>query len=363
MTRDDDSEIAVKALNAMWSEASQIGVDFLTDHPTAGAKELSKHLESILPVTDPRFGPPLSADSLEIRPGLFVVAFNSYPAADVFAVARKSRGAELLWNLSLGGAQGNDPRHLLASWHVSRAGDACVTRYSYASGVCGPMTSASVGSLPSSRAGEARFFVRATYSKDMGGTDDEQISIWSITGGVPRLEWINLYAEGGEEETVPNGVELKDGLLLIAEKHEFRSFPSCGSCSGRQMIHRIRVTPDGFQDAGLQSVHPELDVIDELFQTIANDQAATQLASPEVVKFLRPQLLTAKEESHKIDRNWFSVGMLGGFKLSPGAKTDVLCFQSDEIAPVDFTLERTANGYYVSHVSEHRGAKQCGETL
>jgi hypothetical protein len=232
MTRDDDSEIAIKALNAMWSEAGQIGVDFLTDHPTPGANELSKHLESILSVTDPRFGPPLSADSLEIRPGLFVVAFNSYPAGDVFAVARKSRGAELLWNLSLGGAQGKDPRHLLASWHVSRAGDACLTRYSYASGVCGPMTSASVGSLFSSRAGEARFFVRATYSKDMGGTDDEQISIWSVMGGVPRLEWINLYAEGGEEETVPNGVELKMGCFSLPKSMSLGVFQAAGRVPG-----------------------------------------------------------------------------------------------------------------------------------
>ena len=363
ITRDDDSAAAVEALNTMWSAAGQVGVDFLATHSAASAKDLSKELASLLPVSDPRFGPPLSVDSLEIRPGLFLVAFNSYPAGTVFAIARKSQGAAVLWDLSLGGAQSNDSRHLLASWHASRAGDACVTRHTYASGVCGPMTSVSLGALPFSRSGQPRFFVRATYSKDMGGTDDEQISVWSLTNDIPRLEWINIYAEGGEEETVPNGIEYKDGMLLVAEKHEFNTFPSCGSCSGRQMIHRIRVTPDRLQDEGLGSVHPELDVIDNLFQKIANGQQATGLASPQVVNFLRPHLLDAEKESRQIDPNWFSVGMLSGFRFSSSVKINVLCFQSDELGPVDFTLERTANGYFVSHVSERPNAKQCGGAL
>jgi hypothetical protein len=363
MTWDDDSAIAVEALNTMWSAAGQVGVDFLATHSEASAKDLSEELASLLPVSDPRFGPPLSADSLEIKPGLFLVAFNSYPAGAVFAIARKSQRVVLLWNLSLGGAQSNDSRHLLASWHASRAGDTCVTQHTYASGVCGPMTSVSLGTLPLSRSGQPRFFIRATYSKDMGGTDDEQISVWSLTNDIPTLEWINLYVEGGEEETVPNGVEYKDGMLLIAEKHEFNTFPSCGSCSGRQMIHRIRVTPDGLQDQGLGSVHPELDAIDNLFQKIANGQPTTGLASPQVANFLRPHLVDAEKEARQIDPNSFSVGMLSGFTFSSRGKISVLCFQSDELGPVDFTLEGTANGYFVSHVSERPNAKQCGGAL
>lgn len=359
MTWHDDSAAAVAALNAMWSAVGQVGVDFLATHSAAGARDLSHELASLLPEADPRLGPPLSADSLEIRPGLFLVAFNSYPAGTVFAIDRKSQGAVVIWKLSLGGAQINDPRDLLASWHSSRAGDACVTKNAYASGVCGPMTSVSIGSLPPSRGGQPRFYISATYAKDMGATVGEQISIWSWTNDTPKLEWINLYAEGGEEETVPNGIEYRDGMLRIAEKHEFKTFPSCGDCAGRQMIRQIRVTPDGLQDQGLTSVHPQLDLIDDLFEKIANGQPATAIASQQVVSFLQPLLQTAQKESHLIDPNWFSVGMLDGYKLTPRDKGYSLCFQADELGPLTFTLERTSIGYFVSHVSENSDAEQC----
>ena len=360
MTWHDDSGDAVAALNAMWSAVTQVGVDFLAAHGAADAQDLSHELASLLPETNPRLGPPLSADSVEIRPGLFLVAFNSYPAGTVFAIGRNSRGAAaVIWNLSLGGAQINDPLHLLASWHSSRAGNTCVTKNAYASGVCGPMTSVSIGSIPPSGNGEPRFYISATNAKDMGATNDEQISVWKWASSGPKLEWINLYAKGGEEETVPNGVEYKNGMLRISEKHEFRTFTSCGSCAGRQMIRQIRVTPDGLQDQGLKSVHPELDLLDNLFRKIANGQAATAIASPQVVDFLRPLLMAAQGESRQIDPNWFSVGMLTGHKMTPHVKGYSLCFQADELGPLSFTLEPTSIGYFVSHVSENHDAKQC----
>jgi len=359
MTWDDDSTSAVQALDAMWSAAAKVGVDFLNIRKSATERELSKELSSLLPEADPKFGAPLSADVLEIRPNLFLVGLSCYPAGTVFAVFRQPRGTSVVWAISRGGAQANDPRHLLASWNASRAGNSCVNRNRYASGVCGPMASVSLGPLPADRSGNARFSIRATYSKDMGGTDDEQISVWSLKSQAPALEWINIYAEGGDEEGVPNGIEYKDGILLIAEKHEFLTFPSCGSCSGRQMIRRLRVTPDGVQDDGLSSLHPELDIIDNLFQKIAKSQSATGLASQQVVNFLRPHLLAAEKRSHEVDPHWFSVGMLIGFRFSPGRQSTSLCFQSDELGPLDFTLQRTAETYFVSHVSERPDAKQC----
>lgn len=359
MTWDDNSAIAVQALNTMWSAAGQVGADFLATHRSATAKQISTELSSLLPKTDSRFGSPLSAITLEIRPGLFLVGFNCYPAATVFAIARQREGAALVWVISRQRAQINDPRHLLASWHASRAGISCVNRNTYASGVCGPMASVSLGSLPSNRGGHARFFIKAAYSKYMGGTNDDQISIWSVTDHIPLLKWINLYAEGGDEEAVPNGVEYKDGTLLIAEKHEFKTFTSCESCSGRQMIHRIRVTPDGVQDKGLSSVYPELDIFDNLFQKIVSRQPTTGLASPQVVNFLRPHLLAAEKQSHEVESDWFSVGMLIGFTFSRGDKTSFLCFQSDELGPLEFTLERTPDSYFVSHVSARPSTKQC----
>lgn len=363
MTWDDDSATATSALGSMWSSAAQVAVDFLATHPAAGAQELSKKLSSLLPETDPRFGPPISASALEIEPGTFVVAFNSYPAGTVFAIHRTPNSASAFWQLSLEGEQANDPQHLLASWHAGRAGDACVTKNSYASGICGPMTSVSIGPLPPTRAGQPRFFIWATYSKDMGGTDDEQVSVWNLTGSRPKLEWINLFAQGGDEETVPDGIQFKDGTLLIAEKHEFSAFTSCGSCSGRQMIHHLRIEPDGVEDAGLQSVHPELDTIDELFEKIFAGQPAAELASAQVIQFLRPRLQLAKASSQKIDPSWYSVGMLEGFKLEHQGDTDVLCFQADDFGPADFTLQRTTHGYFVTRVSERPDGKQCGGTL
>lgn len=361
MTWDDDSTTAVQALNTMWSAAALVGVDFLATHASATAKELSKELSSLLPEADPKLGPPLSTNALEITPGFFLIAFDCYPAGTVFAIARQPQKAAMIWAISQEGAQTNDPRHLLASWHASRAGNACVNRNRYSSGICGPLTSVSLGSLPPNRNGDARFFIKATYSKDMGGTLDEQISVWSLKDQIPALEWINLYAQSGYDEAIPNGIEFKGGMLLVAEKHEFKTFPSCGSCSGRQMIHRIRVTPDGVQDDGLVSVHPELDTLDNLFEKIANRQPATGLASQQVVNFLQPHLLAAEKQSHEVDPNWFSVGMLIGSSFFPGVSTSSLCFQSDELGPLEFTLQRTAETYFVSHVSDRPNAKPCEE--
>ena len=148
-------------------------------------------------------------------------------------------------------------------------------------------------------------------------------------------------------------------MLSIAEKHEFNTFTSCGSCAGRQMIRHVRVTSDALVDDGLSSVHPELDVIDDLFQRIGKNQPTTGIASEETVHFLRPLLSAAYQKSHQVDPNWISVGMLDGYTFTSRDKSGSLCFQADELGPISFTLAPSRNGYFVAH-AENAKTKECG---
>jgi hypothetical protein len=143
-----------------------------------------------------------------------------------------------------------------------------------------------------------------------------------------------------------HGNHFENGVVSIAQKEEFRSFSSCGSCEGRQVERRLSLTPDGVEDLGKHSLAPSLDRVDELFWRLGHHQPAGDIAAPQVIRLLRPQLLDARTESEKIEPKYFSFGMLmhASVRRSPGGER--ICFTADESGRFYFTLVRKANGSY-----------------
>jgi len=80
-------------------------------------------------------------------------------------------------------------------------------------------------------------------------------------------------------------------------------------------MQRLRITPDGVDNMGKQSTMPELDLIDELFWRLSEGKSTANIATLQVSQLLRPQIVDAKRESHKIEPNFFSVGVLDDFSV------------------------------------------------
>jgi len=136
------------------------------------------------------------------------------------------------------------------------------------------------------------------------------------------------------------GTEFANGILTIGEKDDFRAFYGCGSCEARQMVRKLRVTPTGIDDLGKFTTTPELDLIDELFWRLSNNSPTTDIAAPQVARFLQPQIISAREESKKIDPKWFSVGMLGEISVKQRSDSEEVCFTVDEIGRLYFTIDK-----------------------
>ena len=89
------------------------------------------------------------------------------------------------------------------------------------------------------------------------------------------------------------------------------------------------VTPNGVDNLGKQSTIPKLDLIDELFWRLSEGKSTASIATPQMSQLLRPQIVDAKRECHKIEPNFFSVGMLDDFSIHRSAQRAKVCFTAD----------------------------------
>jgi hypothetical protein len=239
--------------------------------------------------------------------------------------------------------QGKDPSGFLRAWQSARAADACRDKEPKGTyGTCGPLN-ANVGTLPNEASGAARFYINASYSKDMGALFLDQTSIWRWNGDHAELLWIgayNLSADGEESDIL-----YRNGELSILEKRFPRTFGSCNSCFEPTTLHRLRITPDSIEDLGKTSRVPELDLIDELFWRIAHNQPTSSIATPQVVTTLRQPILEAKASWEKIDPKTFYIGMLVDWSVIPTPNGSKVCFTADELGRFTFTLHRDPHSH------------------
>ncbi len=107
------------------------------------------------------------------------------------------------------------------------------------------------------------------------------------------------------------GDRFANGIFTIGQKEDFRTFYSCGMCNGRQIQHRLRLTPTGIEDLGKRSLSPTLDLVDELLWRLGHNRSTSDIASAQVAKLPKPQFESAKSESEKISPGWESCRDVG----------------------------------------------------
>lgn len=356
--QNDDSPAAIKALKEMWAASADNVIQLLSHNPGATAMDIGTALCNLESQTDCA---PSSdgANVVKLAASLFLVAQSSEETGTVFIVGLRDGKPDLLWSIDTAEPQQLDRRGLLAAWRVDRSGNACGKATGYNFARCGPLY-AYVGLLTPTATGEPRFNIDAGYAQAAGATIGHQTSVWRWDGATARLLWIDTHLIMIDQKT---GNSFTDGVLTIGEKVEFRSFFSCGSCEGRQMLHRLRVTPSGIEDLGKTSTTPELDLIDELFWRLAHGKETSDIASPQVSRLLKPQIFESKARSKKIESHYFTTGMLGDVAVTRDNSTEQICFTVDgDIGRLYFTLKSTSGGQMtITHVVQPSG--QFGDCL
>ena len=352
---DDDSPAAVQALADMWRASADAVINLLGQQPGATTQQISLVLCKLDgPSADCKGGNGPAPDVIQLGPQLFVAALFSGEVGTVFVVGPRSGKPTLLWSIENSAPQAADPRGLLGAWKLDRAGGKCrETKSEHKPGTCGPLYAA-LGLLTPDSNGHPRFYISAGYAQIMGATIGKQASVWRWAGDRADLLWIDWYDFMIDQRL---GDHFKEGILSFGEKEEFRSFFACGSCDGRAVMQRLRITPDGVDNLGKQSTMPELDLIDELFWRLSEGKSTANIATPQVSQLLRPQIVDAKRESHKIEPHFFSVGMLDDFSIHRSARGTKVCFTADgDVGRLYFNLEKAANGKTrITHVEQPTG--------
>jgi hypothetical protein len=342
MTWDDGSPEAKAAIETMWDAVIDAANDYLVAHPAATPHQVESALTAIKPLVDPRTEVELNVTALKLQPELFAIAFSNYTASIVF-VLHPQHYKPQVWRIDHAAEQAKDARGYLQAWQSARAADACRDREPKGTyGTCGPLN-ANIGALPNEASGAPRFYIYASYSKDMGALFLDQTSIWRWDGDHAELRWINAYnlsADGEESD-----ISYRDGELSILEKRFPRTFSSCNSCFEPTTLHRLSIKPNSIEDLGKTSRAPELDLIDELFWRIAHNQPTSSIATPQVVTTLRQPILEAKANWEKIDPKTFYIGMLGDWSVVPTLDGSKVCFTADELGRFTFTLHKDPHSH------------------
>jgi len=141
-----------------------------------------------------------------------------------------------------------------------------------------------IGLLPAEPGGAPRFFVQADYAQFAGGTRGHQLSLWRWNGSKAEVFYTVDFVTGGD---AAQGVVLVGDVLEITRKAFWSRLSVCGSCSGHQVRHRLRVTPTGIEHIGTDSLTPELDTVDELLVRLAENQATDDISTPEAAAMLK----------------------------------------------------------------------------
>jgi hypothetical protein len=322
-----DSEGAVAALGDMWGAVGDEAVMVMHGDRKASAAEVD-HALCALQHQEPCEQQSLEGgDTRELAPGLFAITSFVNEIGSVMVVGRRWNGARVLWSIATAGPQAVDKEHVLDAWRAGQAKESCREKaHEEGWGRCGPMFGR-VNVLPPDARGRPRFYVVGEYAQAMGFTVGMQTSVWRWDTDHAELLWIGSYGAMIDSELRDT---FEDEVLRLGEKEDYRTFFSCGMCEGREVWQRLKITPDGVEDMGKVAVHPELDLVDELFVRLSEGKATEDIATPEVARKLRP--LFPKPGADGVSFGMFE----NDTAMVQGGKS--MCFTADEIGRLYFTL-------------------------
>ena len=340
----------------MWLAAEDDVAAFLTTHPTATPGQIDTRV-CILVSPHDRCNSRIEAmhDTIKLAPNLFATTVSEDETGTVFIIGPRDGKPSVLWSIHTAQPQSADPHGLITAWQIERASDNCREKKPDDSwDLCGPLY-ASLGILSPDVEGRPRFYIGGGYAQSAGFTIGKQMSVWRWDEDHPTLLWIESYSFMIDQKT---GDRFANGIFTIGQKEDFRTFYSCGMCNGRQIQHRLRLTPTGIEDLGKRSLSPTLDLVDELLWRLGHNRSTSDIASAQVAKLLKPQFESAKSESEKISPGWESVGMLDDTTTAPILGGKRVCFTADsDLGRLYFTLRRQPGGHYrFTHVSQPQGS-------
>lgn len=297
------------ALEHVWTAVANWTARFLNEHPGASAAQVAQDVERLDPEppcvrTDERCdeGYHLTATAVRLNapgPAAFAVAANYPDGGTFFVIVRGNDGHfRAAWNVKELARRHYQSRDEIGYWAWTGRGWGD-----------GPLRG-TVGSLPSSASGRARFFIDAAAAAAAGGTYRNQFSIWEWSGSEARPLFIEAYQVS--LDTGP--VMIKDGLVSIPTKGTYKSFLTCGACPEPHVLRRLRLASDGVRDLGRSDAEPEVRCVDELWDRLIHGRPARGLATTEVLAALAPIVEEVKRDAGTdLDH---SLGMLEESALS-----------------------------------------------
>jgi hypothetical protein len=248
-------------------------------------------------------------------------------------------------------------------WHIDTAapksGDAfaaltCWTPSRERGRPCAPNA---IGVLPDNAAGTHRFYVNAGYAQGAGGTRGSQLSIWRWNGHAAEPLYVQSYSTGGDAPG--QGASVEGDVIRIGQKGRFQTLDPCGACDGRQLVERLAVrSDDRIDNLGTVSLTPELDVLDQVYTRVRQNQDVAGLASEAALPLIQRswQPMVGREVHNLFINEAQTVTQDGG-------RTQ-LCFRvhyggGGDMPPILFTFEGSGAQLHITAAQQVSG---CGET-
>jgi hypothetical protein len=98
-----------------------------------------------------------------------------------------------------------------------------------------------------------------------------------------------------------------------------------------------------------------MDAIDEFLWRLSHRLPTAGIASAQAAQLLRAQVQQATRESRKIDKNFYSVGMVSDVTHLTKNGAEV-CMDADELGTLIVQMRRTADGgYFITHIAQPSG--------
>ena len=316
----DNDPSAPALLAAQWKQVESAAIESMAAQPGIGAADLKQSLSLI--------DKDLTVEAVRLDAHAVLVSLKLDGAGDVFIVGSNGGGVMTLWRMAEAPVAGRAMAPLQAWAEVSAPRDCRAKRPDADWADCGEIWGG-IGRLPDGAAGERRFWVRGVYAQQAGETESGQLSFWTWDGlrATPRL--VRVF---GFKIELDEGPTVAGDRVSLPIKEDYRSFLTCGACAGRQRVWTFRLTGDGVRDLGKQSLVPELDLVDTLFQRTVRREPLGGLATAAAARAIR-------RDARQADRRGrWPMGTLNDWMLSADRRN--VCVATDWGGAVTFTLAR-----------------------
>ena len=304
----NDSPEERTALDALWDATQDWTVAYLNAHPKTGLHRLNIALFNRHSHDRTNVAP---NTIVELEPGLYGVLASWEWTGNVFLVEKRDTGFVVAWDIRKA-----DPGAfpVLQAWRTENAHNDCEPGGLANHDNCGPIIGDEIKLLPSDSQGHLRFALMATYGQLTETTIGGQLSIWTLDGDTPRIQWAKPYLYNFEDVSW----RFRGDQVIIRATDWWHTLFACGTCIGRQMDWTLRIRPDGIDDLGMTPRVPELDAFDELAYRIFKGKNTDDLAVPEVRARLAALVNALKAQDEELakaakdtssDPNLFFFGM------------------------------------------------------